>query len=198
MKKENIKTIIIIFLVLIILISGIIFVSSEVEIQISTDNLTWSNITYVEEYYGLGFETNLTQYTTYYFRAKNSTTNWTYSMLEADYKYGGLIKMVPVVLYIFLGLVCIFLFIAIYTKTPVFFWITAGILILVSTILFAQGISVEVGQEINTADIGSVSKETVENQYTTIKNTYTNGLAIILLLVAIFLAIASFWQKEYM
>jgi len=195
MRKENIKTIVIICLVLIILLS--IVVLSDVEIQVSEDNLTWINVSYVDDYYGFGFETNLTQYTTYYFRAKNSSTNWTYKILEADYKYGGSVKMVPIVLYIFLGLATLFFFIAISTRTPVFFWVTVGILVLVSMVLLTQGISIQVGEEIDTASVGTVTKEIVDNQYTTVKDKYTNGLAIILIVVSIFLSIAAFRQKEY-
>lgn len=115
-----------------------------------------------------------------------------------EYKYGGDVSMTPIMLYMFLGCAFGFLIVAIWRKTPVIFWVVSGILILVSTVLLGQGISIESGTEINSTTIGSVTRTVETTQFAQIKNTYTNGLAIILLLVAIFLAIASFWQKEYM
>lgn len=189
----NKKILIILFVLLLIPV-----VNAIVHIQVSTDNVTWTNITYVNEYYGQAFETNLTRYNNYYFRAKNSTTDWAYSTLIADYEYGGWIKMTPIMLGIFLSIAFVFIATALLTKTPVFFWVTSAILLLIAGVLLGQGISVEAGVETDSADVGIETKVVTETHYDYIKNSYTNGLAVILGIVALFLAIISFAQRDYM
>jgi len=114
-----------------------------------------------------------------------------------NYQYGGDVTMTPIMLWIFLGCMIIFLAIAIWTRNPVFFWITAVILIVIAVVLLSQGITVETGLSINSTTAGLVTRTIQATEYEDIKNIYTNGLAIALIMLALFLAIAAFRQKEY-
>ena len=55
------------------------FVGAAVQVQYSTDNLTWENITDVDETTNKGYQINLQPSTLYYFRAKNDTSDWGYT-----------------------------------------------------------------------------------------------------------------------
>ena len=127
-----------------------------------------------------------------------SSNNTVYIVAWLEYNYGGEVSMTPIMLWIFLGSAFLFLVIAVWKKTPVMFWVAAGIFIVIAIVLLGQGVSVEAGKAINSTTIGSVTRTIETTQYAQIKNVYTNGLAIILSLLAIYLAIASFWTKEYL
>lgn len=54
------------------------FTSAEVIVELSTDNLTWKNVTNIEVTNGFATPVELEEGTRYFFRAKNSTTDFKY------------------------------------------------------------------------------------------------------------------------
>lgn len=82
-----------------------------VTIQYSRDNLTWRNITNVDEVNYEGYQINLDADTLYYFRAKNGTSDWQY--LSQRTEEGGLNQVeialaIFAVLFIIVGLYLLF------------------------------------------------------------------------------------------
>jgi len=63
---------------LIILVLFVPFVYG-VEIHYSEDNLTWVNITNVDEANSKGYQINLKPSTLYYFRSRNESSEWSYT-----------------------------------------------------------------------------------------------------------------------
>jgi len=77
-----------------------------VEVQYSLDNATWGNITYVTT--NNGYQVNLQPGTLYYFRAKNTTTDWGYTSQRT--KIAGEIMMAGLAITIFILFITIALF----------------------------------------------------------------------------------------
>lgn len=74
-----------------------------VEIQFSSDNLTWENITNVDEPDEAGYQVNLQPGTLYYFRARNGTSEWNYTSQRT--KIAGEMMMAGLAITVFILLI---------------------------------------------------------------------------------------------
>ena len=71
------KTVITLISTLLLLMPSVLS-SGIMNIEYSTDNLTWSGITRIKGANQEAYQINLKERTIYYFRGKNDTTDWTY------------------------------------------------------------------------------------------------------------------------
>jgi len=83
-----------------------------VEVQYSLDNLTWENITNVDEPNDKGYQLNLQPGTLVYFRARNQTSVWDYASQRT--KVAGEILMAGLAITVFILLI-----------TGALFWLSA-------------------------------------------------------------------------
>jgi len=90
-------------LLIIIMLLFVPLVWGAVHIQYGTDNLTWGNITNVDDGDGEGYQVNLQPGTLYYFRSRNDTGSWNYSSQRT--KVAGEVMMAGLAITIFIVLI---------------------------------------------------------------------------------------------
>lgn len=88
---------------LIIMVLLLPLVAGGVEVQYSLDNLTWENITNVNEPDDDGYQVNLQPGTLYYFRGRNETSEWNYTSQRT--KVAGEIIMAGLAITVFVLLI---------------------------------------------------------------------------------------------
>lgn len=70
------------------------------EIQYSINNITWINITSVDDGDNEGYQTNLQPGTLYYFRGRNGTSDWNYTSQRTKMAGEGIMASLGVILFV--------------------------------------------------------------------------------------------------
>jgi len=95
-------------LLLIIMLLFVPLVLGAVQIQYGEDNLTWENITNVDDGDGEGYQVNLQPNTLYYFRSRNDTSDWNYSSQRTKIAGEGLMASLGVIIFVLLIAAAVF------------------------------------------------------------------------------------------
>lgn len=163
------------------------------DVQISTDNATWVDATYygLEIYLenGTMLIDGLDDETTYYFRAKNSSTNWTYlSIRTAE---GGIDKMIVGAMILLLAMMGFFAYIGyIFYKEENFMFYLCFLFWYLALLMPLFGIRILANAE----GISTTLQDLMNTLYRVYLNVY---YVLIILLIVYFLVLVLSWAYRW-